>query len=141
MTCSVDTGWVSIMRKSFRTDDSPKRTSTPLKVEDGTVRTIDSIHQDIYLLVYFVNMITVLNRNSTLNFCPISLITRENISRAIILSPCRNIILAQLHSSKFSKRNYSFPLHSQKVVTYFGQIIPNFAFLFIRGVRTGRTGQ
>ena len=27
------------------------------------------------------------------------------------------------HSSKFSKRNYIFSLHSQKLVTYFGQIL------------------
>ena len=44
------------------------------------------------------------------------------------------------HSSKFSERNYIFPLHSQKLKTYFGQISPDFAFLFIRAVRTGRTG-
>ena len=46
------------------------------------------------------------------------------------------------HSSKFSKRNYIFPLHLQKLVTYFGfgQISPDFAFLIIRGVQTGRTG-
>ena len=43
------------------------------------------------------------------------------------------------HCSKFSKRNYIFPLHSQKVVTYFGQISPNSTSLLIRGVRTGRT--
>ena len=30
--------------------------------------------------------------------------------------------LVTTHSSKFSKRNYIFPLNSQKVVTYFGQI-------------------
>ena len=30
-----------------------------------------------------------------------------------------------LHSSKFSKRNYNFPLHSQKLGTYFVQISPN----------------
>ena len=44
-----------------------------------------------------------------------------------------------IHCSKFSKRNYIFPLHSQKVVTYFGQISPNSTSLIIRGMRTGRT--
>ena len=42
------------------------------------------------------------------------------------------------HSSKFSKRNYIFPLHSQKLVTYFGQISPDFAFLFIKGCANRR---
>ena len=42
-------------------------------------------------------------------------------------------------AQNFQKRNYIFPLHSQKVVTYFGQISPNSTSLIIRGVRTGRT--
>ena len=37
------------------------------------------------------------------------------------------------HSSKFSKRNYIFPLHSQKLVTYFGQISPEFRFFVYQG--------
>ena len=45
-----------------------------------------------------------------------------------------------IHSSKFPKRNFIFPLHSQKLVTYFDKISTNFTFLFIRGMRTGRTG-
>ena len=48
--------------------------------------------------------------------------------------------ISSFHSSKFFKRNYILPLHSQKLVTYFGQISPDLAFLFIRGVRIGRTG-
>ena len=52
---------------------------------------------------------------------------------------CCNIF--NIHSSKFSKRNYIFPLHSQKLETYFGQISPNSTFLLIRGLRSGRTGQ
>ena len=35
-----------------------------------------------------------------------------------------HIYLGTTHSSKFSKRNCIYPLHSQKVVTYFGQITP-----------------
>ena len=38
-----------------------------------------------------------------------------------------------VHSSKFSKRNYIFPLHSQKLVTYFGQISPRFRFFVYQG--------
>ena len=49
--------------------------------------------------------------------------------------------IQNLHSSKFSKRNYIFPLPSQKLVTYFGQISPQISlFLFIRRVRIGRNG-
>ena len=44
-----------------------------------------------------------------------------------------------IHCSKFSKRTSSISIRLQKLVTYFGQISPDFAFLIIRGVQTGST--
>ena len=63
---------------------------------------------------------------------------KNDVEMANYLS--NEVLFFTAHSSEFSKRNYIFRLHSQKLVTYFGQIFPDFAFLFIREVRTGRTG-
>ena len=50
-------------------------------------------------------------------------------SKLIFIGP----LIVWGHSLKFSNRNYIFPLHSQKLVNYFGQISPDFAFLLISG--------
>ena len=39
-----------------------------------------------------------------------------------------SLYLYSIHSSKFSKRNYIFPLHSQKLVTLFWPDFPKFYF-------------
>ena len=59
-------------------------------------------------------------------------------SSLVLLSDCFVLIFVfvdseKIHISKFSKRNHIFPLHSQKLVTYFGQISLDFAFCLSGG--------
>ena len=42
------------------------------------------------------------------------------------------------HSSKFSKRNHIFPLHSQKLGDLFWPDFPKFHFFIDQGMRTGK---
>ena len=50
-----------------------------------------------------------------------------------------SLIFKEIIISQFKIFKNELPLHSQKLVTYFGQISQDFTFLFIREVGTGRT--